>query len=371
VRWPLGLIGALALGACFDPRFGDALACDPAVGCPPGLLCDPLRGICVRELGDVDAAAPGDASLADATLTDAGPRSWTETTPLPEARNLHAAVAWDGRLYVLGGTMGGAIDEVLWAPILPGGELGAWQTTKPLPAPTRWHAAAVHDGRIYVLGGWVGSGSTDRVFMAQATSTGVDGWTDVTPLPEGRRGFSAFAAKDALYAVGGEVADGFVLRDTVFRAAIAPDGTLGSWTAEPALGTANYVFGLAVTEAEVFVTGGHGDPGHYQGASLASGTIAAWSVARGLAQPRQRHASFTHAGRLYVAGGSPSQDVAPLASVESAPILDPGELGPFEPEPPLPAARRYPAAVVHEGFVYIIGGSTGSARAAEAWFLPL
>ena len=77
-------------------------------------------------------------------------KSWSlETAGTWSGRTRHRSVAYKGRLYVTGGESGSLKQEVWsWAP----GEASWTMTTPPWSARAR-HQAVVHNGRLYVLGG--------------------------------------------------------------------------------------------------------------------------------------------------------------------------------------------------------------------------
>ena len=77
-------------------------------------------------------------------------KSWSlETAGTWSGRTRHRSVAYKGRLYVTGGESGSLKQEVWsWAP----GEASWTMTTPPWSARNR-HQAVVHNGRLYVLGG--------------------------------------------------------------------------------------------------------------------------------------------------------------------------------------------------------------------------
>ncbi|MBL8918464.1 MAG: hypothetical protein JNJ54_06355 [Myxococcaceae bacterium] len=79
--------------------------------------------------------------------------SFSARTALPGARSEHASFAAGGFLYVLGGTVGFAVDDVLYAPISAGGLLGPFQVTKSFQSARRGLAVATLAGRVYVTGG--------------------------------------------------------------------------------------------------------------------------------------------------------------------------------------------------------------------------
>lgn len=130
---------------------------------------------------------------------------------------------------VTGGTPKQVVEDVIERATFDGTTLGAWSTVAPLPMPSTHHAALAFDGALWVIGG--GSGATAKTTILRAT-VGADGslgaWTSAGELPAGRATSSAFVFLDHLYVVagmtsltGGEVA-------TVLRAPIT-GATVGAF----------------------------------------------------------------------------------------------------------------------------------------------
>jgi hypothetical protein len=82
--------------------------------------------------------------------------AWTFTTSLPSLRTYHAAVAYQGNLYLIGGHDGTTfLNTVQFAPLGPTGAVGNWVTTTPFPQAFTSPHAAVNGGYLYVMG-WSG-----------------------------------------------------------------------------------------------------------------------------------------------------------------------------------------------------------------------
>lgn len=116
---------------------------------------------------------------------------WVATTPLPGARQHHAVLFHNDRVYAIGGVGGGCctvLDEVISAPINADGSLGAWRSETALPFPLWGHSAVVVGGRILVFGGRTDYGDSGAVHAVYAADVNVtDGtlssWTQVDQLP--------------------------------------------------------------------------------------------------------------------------------------------------------------------------------------------
>lgn len=250
---------------------------------------------------------------ADGTLDP-----WREATPLPVAVAGHTVLVVGRTAVVLAGQHTGRVNtaEVFTAPVQEDGTLGAWIAAPPLPAPRFHHAAVAAAGQIYVLGGLEATTSTNTVFRAPVRRDGTVGpWVALDTMIHPRSHQAAVVHNGAIYQIGGldgNPAGANRPLNDVIRARIAADGGLGPW--EP-VGRLDSAYGT--------------------------------------------HAAFTYAGYLYVAGGVENNRRFTDA-VRRAPIHPDGRLGAWELLPPLPAARGH----VHHlplvrNVVYSVGGSQG------------
>jgi hypothetical protein len=100
--------------------------------------------------GSTDPDVPPAADLDDVLIADAlgsgDTSAWSPSpNPLPEPLVGLAAVAHDGRIYVLGGrSTGGDTVSSQSAAVTPPGDIGPWRVESPFSGPRRLHAAVVH-----------------------------------------------------------------------------------------------------------------------------------------------------------------------------------------------------------------------------------
>jgi len=148
---------------------------------------------------------------------------------LPTGLDLHSAVAYNGRIYVMGGWDGYQIVKtVYFASIETDGDILNWYPTTDLPQPVYRHSSVVYDGRIYVMGGrTVGNKPLDTVYIATLAGGGVGAWIETTPLPKKLYYQSAFVSNGKIYVMGGY--DGSSAIDKVYSASIKADGSLEPW----------------------------------------------------------------------------------------------------------------------------------------------
>jgi len=100
-------------------------------------------------------------------------------------------VAHDGRIFVLGGTLGNNAARTSYVSvILDGGVLAPWtqSTAVDINQADNCGAFASYGSFVYILGGESGGNYTDEVVFASIDSSGdVGAWAHTTPLPNGGR----------------------------------------------------------------------------------------------------------------------------------------------------------------------------------------
>jgi hypothetical protein len=144
----------------------------------------------------------------------------TATNPLPAARTqiAGATVAYNGRLYVVGGldSAGTATNSVLYADINPAtGDVGPWQgldgtgaPVNPMPGARARGAARVIDGFLVVSGGLLSGVSRDNNYIAPIRPDGAPGpWVQGHPLAAARSLHRLLANAHEAYVIGGQLGD--------------------------------------------------------------------------------------------------------------------------------------------------------------------
>ena len=147
----------------------------------------------------------GDSNYANDVWSSADGKAWKRETANVgwTARFNHQAVAYQGRLYVLGGS-GTGQDVWSWA---DGEESWRQDATEAWPSREE-HQAVVHNGRLYVLGGYrrsIDQGRNDVWSWAD----GENNWSFEGNAPWARRlRFQAVSHMGRLYVMGGAVSSG-------------------------------------------------------------------------------------------------------------------------------------------------------------------
>lgn len=290
-------------------------------------------------------------------------RAFAATTPIPSpARSMHASATYNGFVYVTGGMTAGGVnlDEVWVAQSDPvTGALGAFMPTTPLPSGRRDHAAVAYNSRLYIVGGVGDSGDLNDVHVAPIFADGTLGaFSPNSSFLTPRGGHSALAHNGVLYVLGGK---GLATnRNDVQSATISVStGDLSAFSTQAStFTTPRFNHGALIYNGFLYVSGGgsvSGDLADVQRAPLASnGTVGAFTATTSLPSARQSHIMLALNGYLYAVGGSG-------AEVQRAPINLDGSLGAFNPTTPLlNGVLSHHTAVVSNGAVYVLGGYDGA-----------
>ncbi|MBI2466889.1 MAG: galactose oxidase, partial [Candidatus Rokubacteria bacterium] len=125
---------------------------------------------------------------------------WEARAPMAVPRDHHAAGAVDGKLYVVGGRLGGDYGRNLDAHEGYDPAADTWGRRAPLPTARSGIAAAVLGRRLYVFGGEAPSGTFRQV---EAYEPEGDRWVTLTPMPTGRHGLAAIAHEGRIHVISG------------------------------------------------------------------------------------------------------------------------------------------------------------------------
>lgn len=313
----------------------------------------------------------GQTGVAYAPINSGGGvGAWTATTPLPSVRFHHKAVAYNSHLYVLGGTNGGSFfDDVLYAPINSDGSLGSWTATTSFTGIRAALGAVAVNNYLYIAGGEYGSGNRQSDIQRAAIRTDgtLGGWTTVGSLPTGRGNIGMTAVNNNIYIVGGNSSGG-VLHTATLRYPVNADGSLGSVVTEPNLpvGTGGGGNSTIVSRGYIYFAGGWTNSGAtsavYFAPIAANGSVGTWSTTNSFATARGWTNIAASGDYLYIAGGDNGADSAFYGDVQYSKLSDPGAVSSYTTSGnTFTNTRRGAATVVHDRYLYVIGGDNGGA----------
>lgn len=288
------------------------------------------------------------------------------SAPYPLYEGQGAAV--DGKLYMFGGFVNGAL-EVTTEAVVYDPTTNSWSSIADAPIPLTHGSHAVDGDKIYVLGGYVGShpgGSTNQVWIYDTVT---DTWIAGPSLPEDRGGGGAAILDRKLYFYGGatrtqgDVASAVDHPDTwvlELGATDAPSDDGTTWTALADLPMPrNHMAGVSVSPYLYAIGGqfkeneftGNSDLVHrYDPANDVWTEVARLPIEIG----HITASSFASGGRIFVVTGVTENST----STDKMFMYDP-ETDTWSLLPAAAAAVQSPIAAEIDQTFYMIGGDIG------------
>lgn len=289
----------------------------------------------------------------------------SDANNLSTARTFHGFAAYNGYLYAVGGmTSGGAIlDSVEYAPINTDGSVGVWTTTSSLPVPNALGRAVAYNGYLYLLGGSEGSTIQNSVHYAPIKADGSLGtWNTTSGFTTGRVDGNAFAYNEKLYILSGSNGSGTYYNDVQY-ASINDDGTLGGWTATSNFNTSRAGAFAGVHNGYAYIAGGTTTE-NSSGTAFndvqyapvhANGTLGQWLSTTSLSLPRYSGGVAFSNGYMYVVGGI--HNGTGTRSVQYAAISPAGSNSTVNSGTTFTTKRRGFQSIIYNNYIYQIGGT--------------
>lgn len=242
-----------------------------------------------------------------------------------------------------------------------------WQSTSSLHVPRAGAAAVSHNGVVYILGGIDGRDFLASTEFARQNADGtLSSWQAGPVLSEPRGFFSASVVANSIYAVGGGNGPaGHNLLKSVERAVINPDGSLGPWRKETQeLNLPRRCAKTAVLGNRLYAFGGFGGAllDTVESAPiLADGSLGPWRIEDNkMSLPRYVHAAKAIDDRSVInMGGHQEKQGAGLVEIEMATLDRSGKLGPWKIIGSLNTGRFALETLHYNGHLYAFGGLEG------------
>lgn len=335
--------------------------------------------------GGADPCPTGSHDVDGACEANLGP--FAETSPIASARDHHVTWAAErpgGRfLYVAGGAvdMTSAVTTIERSRIGDDGSLGAWEVL-PIGLTAVGHMVVSTDTRVFFAGGQRAGGVSTNSEGATIGDDGSLGALQPGPVMNVARFHGAAVLHgEWIYAVGGIDAEG-TSSALVERLAFNDGGPQGPWLLESeAMPEPRSHHGLAVSdEGTLYVTGGltrimndFGNDTPYDTVLAsdiqADGSIGPWTEVGSLPFPLAVHASFVHAGQLYVVSGLDMSTSQFVGTIMRAPLLEGGGLGSWETLPselPITRGHCHQTPMVN-GWLYSVAGTNNLGSQTNAF----
>ena len=302
--------------------------------------------------GDGSDGDPPDGATGDGPATSCtdGP-GWTAAPPvLGGPVQETAAVALDGKIYVIGGfdATPAIVDKVRVFDTAT----CAWSEGPPLPRPVHHANAAVLAGTIYVLGAMV-EGFT-AIGDVWAFTPGTDAtWRTRASMPAGsQRGSAVTGAIGGLIYLAGGLRNGAIAQLSSYEPAI------DTWTTNlPQLPQSNDHGCGGVVRGKLYVTGGRmGTVSSNSGMVFEYTPGGGWVTRAPMLTARGGTACGVVGDRIIGAGGE-GNTASPLGVFSQVELYDP-DLNRWTNQPPMTTPRHGMGAAVWNDVLYVPGGAS-------------
>ena len=290
---------------------------------------------------------------------------WQQTEPMNTRRAGAAVLSSGDYIYAIGGIDGvDFLPSVEYSHINADGSLTPWRYTSALNEARGFFDAVAYQGYLYAVGGANGPSGKHLLNTVERAHIRKDGslgpWhREQSTMVLPRRCVKLAHSDHSLYALGGF---GGALLDSVERAEISADGNLSAWTLEPRPMTMpRYVNSVVQTRRRIYVIGGHeqqegsGIRAVEYAALRADDRLRPWRRTAALNIGRFALSAAIHGDALYALGGL--RGAIYTAAVETSRINPDSSLAPWRTTTALSSPRADFGAIVHGDNIYIIGGT--------------
>lgn len=317
--------------------------------------------------------------------SDGSVGAWTAGTNLNVGRLVdNAAVAYNGRLYVVGGCSAqalfctGVTNVTEYATIRGDGSLSAWTAstsaaTGHLPTAVLWHTVVTGNGYLYSIGGQDtgGAGQNAINYVAIKSDGSLGTWASAgVALPVNLRGSVAVIHNNYLYVMGGNRGgDSTTTQNITYVAKIYADGRLGPLQQTTAFTTARTSAKATTYNGRIYIGGGQSDYGgapttyqdtQYTTVSTSPGDISPFATETdtlpGANGGVNNAATVFYGGYMYLVGGNEVDSGALTNKVRYAKLNADGSTGAWAQTSAFTDARTGMAAAAYNGYMYMAGG---------------
>lgn len=168
-------------------------------------------------VGGFEGDHPG-VAIDAVQIYDPQTDSWSEGPSLPSPRASGALVYLDGTLYYFGGLEADRQTDVAELLVLDVGQPSqGWQQKADMPVARNHLGGVAYNSRIYAVGGQTGhDGARDDLAVVHVYDPGTDSWEQLADLPEDRSHFEPgiFILEDKILVAGGR-SDGEYADDVI------------------------------------------------------------------------------------------------------------------------------------------------------------
>jgi N-acetylneuraminic acid mutarotase len=248
--------------------------------------------------------------------------AWTPRAPLPAARQLpNGAAVINGKIYVPGGTTPLGPTRSLFVYTVAS---NSWATKAPMPIRSHGGAAVAIDGKLWVLATPAGQGgfytNPTRLFRYDPAT---DTWSErEPPLYHHHRG-AVGVINGKIYVAGGMT--NTVLDETTYQYGPEPwaelevyDPATNVWTPRASIPTARWGAAAGVIDGKLYVAGGRGtDLSVLSSMQMYDPATDTWATRAKMLTGREGAGSAVVGGVFHVLGGTSGSDTGALDTNEA------------------------------------------------------
>ncbi len=288
-----------------------------------------------------------ESSKSDST-TGAIKYGWkTGYSPLPTSRTNVVAQAYNGKIYVIGGTIGTAPTGLIE---VYDTLLNSWNTPLTTMLSARYLAASIiNNNMIYVIGGY--DSNPDYSEACEVYNIDNDSWTALTSMIAARTNVSACLVNNKIYVLGGS--DGGAYK---FKKNEVYDIQNNNWAAAADMPIGRTDFTTCAVDGIIYAIGGELDG--YVITNIVQAynpSTNSWTTKTGMNFIRKGLSSIVYNNKIYVFGGVDSS--GPLSTVE---VYDPATDTWTTDVSAMPRSKAYHRSALASNKIYIISGSTNT-----------
>lgn len=343
-------------------------------------------------MGGCSAGVPGFSCPGDVHLNtveyapihaDGSLGTWRTTASFTTARIMHGSAVWNGYLYVLGGCTVGSYcnftNSVQYTSINPAGSLadGSWSSGTNLPASYSFGVSTIYNGCLYHVGGWSGTvGYLDVVRYATISNNGsIGSWTTSgNTMSVGRRSHSITIYNGRLYVSGGQIGAGPTMTDIIEYADINSDCSISAFTTTTlSLPAALMWDSFVIYNDWAYSIGGDvGSTNNTRWASVDASTgdiTGSWSTSTTV--NINQHRAVVHSGFMYLVGGMINNSLNTV--IRYAPIQSDGSISgdSWVTGTSYLYPRRSFSSFMYNGYLYMAGGNDESSPTLSMEMAPV
>jgi N-acetylneuraminic acid mutarotase len=237
---------------------------------------------------------------------DTKANQWNTTAePMPIAIDHSTAVAFKGKIYVVGGFLEGKVptDKLfIYDP-----SKNEWTEGKSLPSPRGALTAQIINGTLYAVGGL--NSSQVPVNTNEAYDPETNTWTAKKPMPTARHHLSSAVIDGKLYALGGRIlGDGVPSEDmkeslTNFNRNEMYDPKTDTWIIKHPMLDKRSGFATTSANGKIYVFGGEGVKKWLDSVEKYDPSIDKWTFEQSMPSKRIGLEAVTVDNKIYVIGG--------------------------------------------------------------------